>query len=112
MALQFPVDFSEKVRLPASPASGGYPYSISAGDLMSDFNYAALQADSTAAEGLYLEEFQEGDNRKVRLAGSLELEDKTNLSRLGLETVDVMVCESNSPKMLKLVTSVALSTSA
>lgn len=43
--LNFPVDFTEKVKLPASVSGTGYPYRISAEDLMRDFYYAALTAE-------------------------------------------------------------------
>jgi hypothetical protein len=40
-----PIDFEEKVRLPP-PANGlGYPYRISASDLMNNFIYASLNAE-------------------------------------------------------------------
>ena len=43
--MDFPVDFTEKAKLPASAGGSGYPYKISANDLMRDFHYAALDAE-------------------------------------------------------------------
>lgn len=43
--MEFPVDFTEKVKLPAQGGGTGYPYRISAEDLMRDFHYAALDAE-------------------------------------------------------------------
>ena len=37
--MSLPVDFEEKVRLPAAVGGAGYPYQISAGDLMANFKY-------------------------------------------------------------------------
>lgn len=42
--MDFPVDFTEKVKLPAGEGGTGYPYRISAEDLMRDFHFAALDA--------------------------------------------------------------------
>jgi len=44
--MKFPVDFSQKARDAKSASGGGYPIQISAADLMSDFNYAALDAEA------------------------------------------------------------------
>jgi hypothetical protein len=43
--LSFPVDFTEKTKLPAAGGGSGYPYQISASDLMRDFYYSALEAE-------------------------------------------------------------------
>lgn len=43
--MDFPVDFKEKVKLPAQGGGTGYPYRISAEDLMRDFHFAALDAE-------------------------------------------------------------------
>ena len=71
-----PVDFVEKVQNPPS-VSGGYPYRISASDLMQNFHAAALEVDKTQHEsGLRLEE-RTGSlgngyvGRIVALAGTL-----------------------------------------
>jgi hypothetical protein len=42
--LKLPVNFEEKAKLPASANGTGYPYRISASDLMKNFTYAALDA--------------------------------------------------------------------
>jgi len=43
--MDFPVDFTEKAKLPASAGGSGYPFKISANDLMRNFHYAALDAE-------------------------------------------------------------------
>jgi hypothetical protein len=43
--MDFPVDFTEKIKLPAQGGGTGYPYRISADDLMRDFYFAALDAE-------------------------------------------------------------------
>lgn len=62
--LKFPVDFDEKAKLPPAANGTGYPYRISASDLMRDFTYAAL----TAPED-WIEEGSEGNylGRKLKL---------------------------------------------
>lgn len=43
MAEKLPVDFEEKVRLPAAVGGAGYPYRISARDLMLNFRFLMNQ---------------------------------------------------------------------
>lgn len=43
--MDFPVDFTEKIKLPAQGGGTGYPYRISANDLMQNFHFAALDAE-------------------------------------------------------------------
>jgi hypothetical protein len=43
--MNFPVDFEAQARAAKSAGGGGYPVQISAGDLMRNFNFAALDAD-------------------------------------------------------------------
>lgn len=43
MAENLPVDFEEKVRLPAAVGGAGYPYRISARDLMLNFRFLMNQ---------------------------------------------------------------------
>ena len=43
MAENLPVDFEEKVRLPAAVGGAGYPYRISARDLMLNFKFLMYQ---------------------------------------------------------------------
>ena len=44
--MNFPVDFSEKAKGAKQASGGGYPVQISAGDLMKNFTYAALDAEA------------------------------------------------------------------
>lgn len=43
MAENLPVDFEQKVRLPAAVGGAGYPYRISARDLMANFKFLMNQ---------------------------------------------------------------------
>lgn len=45
-----PVDFEAKARGATSASGGGYPVQLSAGDLMKNFVYAALDADESLIE--------------------------------------------------------------
>jgi hypothetical protein len=45
-----PVDFATKLKVAKSASGGGYPVQISAGDLMKNFSWAALDADPTLLE--------------------------------------------------------------
>ena len=62
--MNLPVDFEEKVRLPPREDGKGYPYKLSAKDLMQNFRYAALQV----GEGL-TEEISPNGIRTVTLDG-------------------------------------------
>lgn len=64
MPIELPVDFTEKAKLPASANGSGYPYRISADDLMRDFYYAALDAEDG-----WIEESESGSyqSRKLKL---------------------------------------------
>jgi len=72
-----PVDFEKKVRESVSPDGTGYPYRISAKDLMQDFVFAALEASKeTHSSGLKLEEttdYGQGGHQKriIKIGGSL-----------------------------------------
>lgn len=44
--MKLPVDFSANVKGAKQASGGGYPVQISAGDLMQNFTYAALDAES------------------------------------------------------------------
>lgn len=44
---KLPVDFEEKAKMPPSANGTGYPYRISAHDLMKNFTLAALDVDIT-----------------------------------------------------------------
>ena len=56
--LKLPIDFDQKAKLPPSANGTGYPYRISASDLMSNFTYAALIVEDdwfeTESSGNYL----------------------------------------------------------
>jgi hypothetical protein len=43
--LKLPVNFEEKAKVPPAANGTGYPYRISASDLMANFAYAALDAE-------------------------------------------------------------------
>ena len=62
--MKLPIDFKEKVTNPPSPSGKGYPFRISAFDLMRNFSYAALDAN----EG-WIEDNTEGmyEGRKLKL---------------------------------------------
>lgn len=55
--IKLPVDFDQKAKLPPSSNGTGYPYRISASDLMSNFTYAALNVEDdwyeTESSGKY-----------------------------------------------------------
>jgi hypothetical protein len=73
-----PVDFSEKAKIPPAVGGAGYPYRISAKDLMQDLVYAALAVDTDEhSSGLSLAESKttgQGGHagRKISLAGTLD----------------------------------------
>lgn len=48
--MDLPVNFEEKARVAKQASGGGYPVQLSAGDLMKNFVYAALDADPTLIE--------------------------------------------------------------
>ena len=48
--MSLPVDFESKARGAKSASGGGYPVQISAGDLMRNFVFAALEADESLIE--------------------------------------------------------------
>lgn len=74
---KIPVDFSEKAKIPPGVGGAGYPYRISAKDLMQDLVYAALDVDTEAhSSGLALAESKttgQGGHagRKISLTGTL-----------------------------------------
>lgn len=75
---KIPVDFSEKAKIPPAVGGAGYPYRISAKDLMQDFVYAALEVNTEAhSSGLALAESKttgQGGHagRKISLTGTLD----------------------------------------
>lgn len=71
MALQFPIDLEQKVKLAPAVGGRGYPYQLSAKDLMKDFKFAALEVDETPVGTLRLEHLITGETRMVKLSGTL-----------------------------------------
>lgn len=62
--IDLPIKFDQKLREAGAANGTGYPYQISAGDLMANFEYAALDTDETWIEqgsGFY------GSTRKLKL---------------------------------------------
>jgi len=49
--MSLPVNFEEKVKLPAAVGGAGYPYRISAKDLMQNFVFASVIVDASTKEG-------------------------------------------------------------
>ena len=49
--MKFPIDFEAKVKVPPGPAGTGYPYRISARDLMDNFRFAAVEIPATTPSG-------------------------------------------------------------
>lgn len=68
---KLPIDFEQKVKQAPAAGGTGYPYRISARDLMENFNYCLVEADPTEVSGLYLEEYADPFGRFFRLAGEL-----------------------------------------
>lgn len=68
--MDFPVDFEKKVRLPAQAGNGGYPYRISARDLMLNFRFAALEVGESEVDGIELVEDRSDSKRRLRITGS------------------------------------------
>jgi len=62
--IDLPVKFDQLAKLPGGAGGTGYPYRISAKDLMSDFEYAALDADETWIETT---SGQYGTTRKLKM---------------------------------------------
>lgn len=104
MSLEFPVDFTDKAKQAPSANGTGYPYRISANDLMRDFHYAALTAEEGWIEsdtaGLY-------DGRKLKLPaipqGSAEQYYILTVSGgilewLQYKEITVSICENNQEK--------------
>lgn len=74
---KIPVDFSEKAKIPPAVGGAGYPYRISAKDLMRNFVHATLQVDTRPhSSGLSLAETKttgEGGHagRSISIAGTI-----------------------------------------
>ena len=98
----FPVDFTDMAKMPPAPGGNGYPYRISANDLMRNFHYAALTAEegwiSSDANSLY-------DGRKLNLPAIPSGEGVYFLSVNGgqltwseYKEIEVSICENNYEK--------------
>jgi hypothetical protein len=99
--MDFPVDFTEKAQLPASAGGSGYPFKISANDLMRNFHYAALDAGDGWIESKK-DSLWEG--RKLKLPTVPSGGDLSLLSATGgavgwsqYEEKEVSICEDNYP---------------
>jgi hypothetical protein len=64
---KFPVDFEKKAKEPPPADGRGYPYRISAKDLMTNFKFAALQVDEADDSGLRLQIDVEGEERTISI---------------------------------------------
>ena len=62
--INLPINFDEKVKLPGDAGGTGYPYRISAKDLMANFEYAALDVDDSWIESTGT---STGQGRKLKL---------------------------------------------
>lgn len=62
--LKLPVNFEEKAKLPPAANGTGYPYRISASDLMKNFTYAALDAHEDWIENVGASQYP---GRKLKL---------------------------------------------
>jgi hypothetical protein len=62
--LKLPVNFEEKAKLPPAANGTGYPYRISASDLMKNFTYAALDAHEDWIEDVGVSQYT---GRKLKL---------------------------------------------
>jgi len=49
--MSLPVDFENKLKQPPLPGAKGYPYQISARDLMQNFNFAAVEIPEFTPSG-------------------------------------------------------------
>jgi hypothetical protein len=62
--LKLPVNFEEKAKLPPAANGTGYPYRISASDLMKNFTYASLDAHEDWIEDVGASQYP---GRKLKL---------------------------------------------
>lgn len=99
MPIELPVDFTEKAKLPSSVNGSGYPYRISADDLMRDFYYAALDAEDG-----WIEEAESGSyqSRKLKLPALPSdqgifflVANNGNIEWLQYQEKEVSICEGN-----------------
>ena len=78
--INLPINFDEKVKMPGDAGGTGYPYRISAKDLMSNFEYAALDADDSWIESAST---STGQGRKLKLPAVPGGGETQNLSSVG-----------------------------
>jgi hypothetical protein len=62
--IDLPIKFDQLAKMPGAANGTGYPYRISAGDLMANFEYAALDADESWIETT---SGQYGTGRKLKM---------------------------------------------
>jgi len=62
--IDLPIKFDQLVKMPGDGGGTGYPYRISARDLMTNFEYAALDADDSWIESTGT---STGQGRKLKL---------------------------------------------
>lgn len=62
--IDLPINFNVKVKMSAGAGGAGYPYRISASDLMANFNYSALDVDDSWIEDTRT---SFGPGRKIKL---------------------------------------------
>lgn len=65
--MKFPIDFEQKAKLPPQPNGAGYPYRLSAKDLMENFKYAALEIPVGQEGPLRLVITEENGTRRMQL---------------------------------------------
>lgn len=62
--IDLPIKFDQLAKMPGGAGGTGYPYRISARDLMANFEYAALDADDSWIESTGT---SSGQGRKLKL---------------------------------------------
>jgi hypothetical protein len=65
--MTFPTDFREKVAMPPAINGNGYPYKLSAEDLMQNFIFAALDVESQQTGPITLQIKTDNGVRKISI---------------------------------------------
>jgi hypothetical protein len=65
--MEFPANLEQKAKMPPPPGGGGYPYQLSAKDLMDNYRFAALEVDDSTDGGIALKETVVDKKRKISL---------------------------------------------
>lgn len=65
--MEFPANLEQKAKLPPPPNGKGYPYQLSAKDLMDNFKFAALEVDDSKAGGIALKQTVTNGQRKISI---------------------------------------------